>query len=93
MKNFSKTKRKAAILKALGNAKRLETVYILRSGEKKVSELEKYIGISQSALSQHLTVLRTAGIVSARRVAQSVYYSLSDIECRKLVDFLDKIYA
>ena len=68
----------AAFLKALGNAKRLEIVGILRKGEKKVGDLEKIIGISQSALSQHLAVLRTAGIVSTRRSAQSVFYSLSD---------------
>lgn len=82
----------AGLLKALGNSKRLEIVCILRESEKKVGELEKIIGISQSALSQHLAVLRTAGIVSTRRDAQSVYYSLSDDRCRRLLDLLDKLY-
>lgn len=82
----------AGLLKALGNSKRLEIVCILRESEKKVGELEKIIGISQSALSQHLAVLRTAGIVSTRRDAQSVYYSLSDDRCRSLLDLLDKLY-
>lgn len=82
----------AGLLKALGNSKRLEIVCILRKSEKKVGELEKIIGISQSALSQHLAVLRTAGIVSTRRNAQSVYYSLSDDRCCKLLDLLDKLY-
>ena len=46
------------LLKALGNKKRLEVMYILREGEQKVGDLEKIIGLSQSALSQHLAVLR-----------------------------------
>lgn len=83
----------AGLLKALGNSKRLEIVCILRESEKKVGELEKIVGISQSALSQHLAVLRTAGIVSTRRDAQSVYYSLSDDRCRRLLDLLDRLYC
>ncbi len=82
----------AAFLKALGNAKRLEIVGILRKGEKKVGDLEKNIGISQSALSQHLAVLRTAGIVSTRRSAQSVFYSLSDNKCHRLLELLDELF-
>lgn len=39
------------LLKALGNKKRLEVMYILREGEQKVGDLEKIIGLSQSALS------------------------------------------
>ena len=48
------------LLKALGNKKRLEVMYILREGEQKVGDLEKIIGLSQSALSQHLAVLPRA---------------------------------
>ena len=61
------------LLKALGNKKRLEVMYILREGEQKVGDLEKIIGLSQSALSQHLAVLRSAGIVDTRRQAQAIY--------------------
>lgn len=65
------------LLKALGNKKRLEVMYILREGEQKVGDLEKiHPGLSQSALSQHLAVLRSAGIVDTRRQAQAIYYSV-----------------
>ena len=84
---------KSNILKALGNPKRLQVVYLLKKGEKKVGVLEEMLQISQSALSQHLAVLRAADIVSTRRVAQSVYYSLKDLRCRKLLDSIEKIYA
>lgn len=93
MEKLKAVAKSAGMLKALGNSKRLEIVHILRENEKKVGELEKIIGISQSALSQHLAVLRTAGIVSTRRDAQSVFYSLADEKCRKLLDLLDKLYA
>ena len=92
MNDFVKTEQMASILKALGNVKRLEIMHILCHGEKKVGELEKDVRISQSALSQHLAVLRTAGLVSTRRNAQSVYYSIADIKCRNLLDFLNKNY-
>ena len=83
----------AKFLKSLGNSKRLEIAYNLREKEKKVSELEKLMKISQSALSQHLAILRATGIVSTRRSAQSIYYSLADDKCYKILDLIDEIYS
>ena len=88
-----KIAKSAKILKSLGNSKRLEIVYNLRNGEKRVSELEKFMNISQSALSQHLAILRAAGVVSTRRCAQSIYYSLADDKCCKILATLDEIYG
>jgi len=93
MKNISKISQAAAMLKALGNPKRLEIVYVLREGERKVGELEKKVKISQSALSQHLAVLREAKIVVTRRKAQSIYYSVANNNCLLLMQLLDKLYA
>ena len=78
------------LLKALGNKKRLEVMYILREGEQKVGDLEKIIGLSQSALSQHLAVLRSAGIVDTRR--QAIYYSVKNDNAVRLLKMLDDIY-
>jgi len=83
----------ANVLKALGNPKRLQVVYCLYEGEQNVGTLEKMLGISQSALSQHLSVLRAAEIVSTRREAQSVYYSLRKGRNKKLLDAIRKVYA
>ena len=93
MKNSHKIFCNANMLKALGNPKRLQVAYLLKSGEKKVGVLEELLQISQSALSQHLAVLRAANLVATRRVAQSVYYSLKDSNCRKLLEAIEKIYA
>ena len=65
----------SAILKALANEKCLEIMCALLEGEKAVGELEKIVGLSQSALSQHLARLRRDGIVKTRREAQTIYYS------------------
>lgn len=69
--------RAANILKALSNERRLKIVCCLYEGEKSVGELERLVGLSQSALSQHLSRLRRDGIVSTRRAAQTIYYSLN----------------
>ncbi len=64
------------ILKSLGNQRRLEILVCLSEQELSVGELERKIKISQSALSQHLGRLRRDDIVTTRREAQTIFYSL-----------------
>ena len=71
MKNLAVSKG-SAMMKALGNSKRLEILYYLADKEMNVGELEKKVGLSQSALSQHLAVLRNNEIVKTRRDRKSV---------------------
>lgn len=82
----------SAMLKALANEKRLMIVCILLRGEKNVGELEQVVGLSQSALSQHLARLRRDGVVNTRREAQTIYYSIKDQSVPKLLDCLKDIY-
>ena len=65
------------LLKAMANEWRLMILCQLSEGEKTVSELQAILGLSQSALSQHLAVLRREKIVKSRKHAQSVSYSLN----------------
>ncbi len=67
----------ARLLKALANEKRLLLLCKLVEGERSVSELNASVDRSQSALSQHLAVLRSDKLVSTRREAQTIYYSLA----------------
>ncbi len=83
----------AKILKALGNDKRLSIVMYLANKELKVNDLEQLVGLSQSALSQHLAVLRAEKIVKTRREAQSIFYSLADKNVLELLNTLCKLYA
>lgn len=68
----------SALLKSLSNEKRLLIICALYRGEKSVGELEEIVDISQSALSQHLARLRRDRMVSTRREAQTIFYSLKD---------------
>jgi len=78
------------LLKALSNEKRLQIACVLSHGEKAVGELEKIIGLSQSALSQHLARLRRDKIVTTRREAQTIYYSLATPAVEILLESLCK---
>jgi DNA-binding transcriptional ArsR family regulator len=74
--------------------RRLTVVCILHNeGEKTVGELEKIVGLSQSALSQHLARLRKDGLVTTRRDAQAIYYRISNPAADKLLECLHGIYC
>ncbi len=81
------------LLKAMGNERRFEILYFLSEEEKAVGELEEMVGLSQSALSQHLARLRRDGIVQTRRDAQKIYYSLSDPRCVHLLQCLVSMHG
>ena len=66
----------AAMLKCLANAHRLMVLCTLCEGELSVGALNARIPLSQSALSQHLAVLRSERLVDTRREAQTIYYSV-----------------
>ena len=80
------------ILRAMGNRHRLHILYVLWKKEHSVSELEQNIPLSQSALSQHLAVLRRAGLVKTRRQAQTIYYSIKNPVVLNVLGLLDKYY-
>jgi DNA-binding transcriptional ArsR family regulator len=69
--------RAAAIARALSDAKRLCVVERLADGERSVSDLSRDIGCQVPNMSQHLSVLRAAGIVASRREGSTVFYRLA----------------
>lgn len=78
------------ILKALGNKHRLAIVQLLLTGEKNVSEINVTIKVSQPALSQHLSKLKRASILSARRNQRQIYYSIKDVRVLRLIGMFDE---
>lgn len=68
----------AETLKALASPSRLRVLYALRSGEKTVEQLAAASGLSQSATSHNLRLLRTIRLVRARRAGRNVFYTLHD---------------
>ncbi len=85
--------RASTLLKAMSNQHRLMILCQLASGEKRVGELEDLIGLSQSALSQHLARLRRDGLVQTRRSAQTIFYSLVGPEARSVIETLYGLYC
>jgi len=81
------------LLKAMANEWRLMILCQLAEGEKTVSELQEILGLSQSALSQHLAVLRREKIVKSRKQAQSVTYSLAGDEAPKVMNTLHEVFC
>ena len=82
-----------ALLKALANERRLFILCQLQDRELSVGELNEVLGLSQSALSQHLAVLRRDELVATRKEAQTVYYSLRSHEVREMIGLLHRLYC
>ncbi|MGO6791290.1 ArsR/SmtB family transcription factor [Rhizobium ruizarguesonis] len=76
---------------ALANASRLSVLRRLANGEIPAKELATSVGLSQSALSHHLNVLKRQQVVKARREAQTIYYSLASDRSEKAVSLLNGI--
>lgn len=83
----------SVLLKAMSNKRRLLILCQLVQGEKSVGELEALINLNQSALSQHLAILRRHNLVQTRRVAQTIYYSLSSVEASGIMQALYDLYC
>ncbi len=89
----SRALRAAGLLKAMANPVRLIVLCQLAEGEKSVGELEEFAEVSQSALSQHLALLRERGLVRSRRDGQSIFYSLDGPEAPALLAALYEVYC
>ena len=81
------------VLKALANEKRLLLLCQLVEGECSVGELNARVDLSQSALSQHLAVLREEGVVATRREGQTIWYRIADPAAMKVVATLAEIFC
>lgn len=85
--------RACGLLKSMANETRLMILCQLCEGERTVGELLETVPLSQSALSQHLAVLRREELVTTRRNAQSISYSLASGEVRAIIDTLHSLFC
>jgi ArsR family transcriptional regulator len=81
------------LLRVLSNPKRLLILCYLADGELSVQQLQVATGLGQSTVSQQLAIMRGEKLVTARREAQSVYYSLASTEARLVIETLQGIYV
>jgi DNA-binding transcriptional ArsR family regulator len=84
----------ATMLRALANERRLLILCLLiAAGEMSAGELALEVGLSQSALSQHLAKMRAEGLVAFRRESQTLWYRIADPRCERLLATLYELYC
>jgi DNA-binding transcriptional ArsR family regulator len=84
----------ADILRALGNERRLMILCkLVEAGEMTVGALVEAVGLSQSALSQHLARMRDENIVTFRRDSQTLWYRISDPRIEQLMAELHRLFC
>ena len=84
----------AALLRAVGNEHRLLLLCLLiERQEMTVGQLHEHVGLSQSALSQHLAKMRNEGLVSFRRESQTLYYYIDHPDVARLIATLKTIFC
>ncbi len=81
------------LMKTLGHKDRLMVLCHLSSGEKSVGELARLLEIPQSPLSQHLARMRKEQLVTTRREAQTIYYSIASREAAHVVQLMHDLYC
>ena len=75
----------AELLKVFGDSTRIKILYDLFEGEKNVTEICQDLEMNQSAISHQLKILRTARLVSGKRVGKSILYSLADEHVKTII--------
>ena len=84
----------AGVIKALANRARLMVLCkLVEHGELRVGDLAGEVGLSQSALSQHLARMREEGLVAFRREGQTLFYRIADPRCEALLATLHRLYC
>jgi ArsR family transcriptional regulator len=80
-------------LKAIGHEGRLMILCHLANGEKSVTELEELLSARQAAVSQQLGRLRLEGLVTPRRDGKTIYYSLADERCKRIIGVVYDLFC
>ncbi len=83
----------AAVLKAMAHPARLLVLEELAGGEQCVCDLQTKIGSDMSTVSKHLTVLKTAGLIEARRAGMNVFYTLTTPCINNFFDCIETVLS
>jgi DNA-binding transcriptional ArsR family regulator len=89
----SAAQKASELMKTLGHKDRLMVLCHLTVGEKSVGELARLLDIPQSPLSQHLARMRKESLVTTRREAQTIYYSIASGEAARIVGLMHELYC
>src|SRR6266567_9459538 len=83
--------RQARICKAFAHPARLQILDLLGQGEQGVSQLQETMGISKTGMSQHLSILKSAGVLATRREGKQIYCSLAMPEVKQACQLIRKV--
>ena len=83
--------RQARICKAFAHPGRLQILDLLGQGERGASELQEALGISKTRISQHLSILKSAGVLATRREGKQIYCSLAMPEVKEACQLIRKV--
>ena len=86
-------RRQAEVCKSLADPNRLMMIHELKGGPKSVTELAERLGLKQSNTSQHLAVLRKAGVVNPQRQGSTIHYSLTTPKIAAACDMVRQVIA
>ncbi|MGF1649191.1 MAG: ArsR/SmtB family transcription factor [Hyphomicrobiaceae bacterium] len=88
-----KAREAAEFLKALAHESRLMILCYLATGEKSVTELEQLLSLRQPTVSQQLARLRSEGLIEARRDGKMIFYSISDLRARAMIERVYELFC
>jgi ArsR family transcriptional regulator, virulence genes transcriptional regulator len=83
--------RQAVLCKAFANPIRLEILDLLGKGDKIVGDMQKELGISKANMSQHISVLKGAGVITVRRDGKQFYCSLTIPEVKQACQLIHNV--
>ncbi len=83
--------RQALICKSFAHPKRLKLLSLLSQGERRMSDLQRELGVSRANMSQHVTILRTAGVVDTRRDGSHLYCFLAFPEVKQACHLIHEV--
>lgn len=83
--------RQARICKAFAHPGRLQILDLLGEGERSVSELQEVLGISKTSISQHLSILKSAGVLATRRHGKQIFCTLAMPEVKQACQLIRRV--
>ncbi|SDZ77962.1 DNA-binding transcriptional regulator, ArsR family [Arachidicoccus rhizosphaerae] len=90
--DFLRMKKAALILRAINHKLRLQVIKLIQENEKiTVTEIYVKLRLEQSVVSQHLAILRRAGLVTTQRDGKFIYYTINYNRMTELVTFVDEL--
>lgn len=81
----------AKLLKAIAHPRRLEIIHLLRDNELNVTEIVEMLDLPQANISQHLTILRNAGVVTAKKQGKQILYKIANKNFLKASDLIREV--